>query len=203
MVKTRPRLLAALATAHVRQGLDQTCRLGADALVLTERQQVTSNLEDLCRLVSILSPGATSQAVELDEQLAAVGGGRESVRRQVWISSVSESSGRPRRPAQMGVGRVSWADAGSAVTAVVRCDLLVPGPDVAPSGPTGPELGRHCRGGGRSCLRRRTTRSEAIPDEPWLTACDARIRQPGQSRPERPWVLLASEALAQGRAPAR
>jgi hypothetical protein len=84
MVKTRPRLLAALATAHVRQGnLDQACRFGADALVLTERQQVTSNLEDLCRLVSILSPGATCRrSGELDEQLAAVGGGRESVRRR-------------------------------------------------------------------------------------------------------------------------
>jgi hypothetical protein len=75
VVKTRPRLLAALATAHVRQGnIDEACRLGADALALAERQQVTPNLQDVRRLRLDLEPWRNSQAVrELDEQLALVG----------------------------------------------------------------------------------------------------------------------------------
>jgi transcriptional regulator with XRE-family HTH domain len=75
MVKTRPRLLSALATAHVQQGnVDEACRIGADALALADRQQVTTNLQDVRRLRLDLEPWRNTQAVrELDEQLAAVG----------------------------------------------------------------------------------------------------------------------------------
>jgi tetratricopeptide (TPR) repeat protein len=78
MVKTRPRLLSALATAHVREGnVDEACRIGADALALADRQQVTTNLQDVRRLRLDLEPWRDTQAVrELDEQLAAVGGAR-------------------------------------------------------------------------------------------------------------------------------
>jgi hypothetical protein len=76
MVKTRPRLLAALATAHVREGnVDEACRIGADALVLAGRQQVAPNLQDVRRLRLDLEPWRDTQAVrELDEQLATVSG---------------------------------------------------------------------------------------------------------------------------------
>jgi hypothetical protein len=60
MVKTRPRLLSALATAHVRQGnVDEACRIGADALALADRQQVAPNLQDVRRLRVDSNPGAT------------------------------------------------------------------------------------------------------------------------------------------------
>jgi transcriptional regulator with XRE-family HTH domain len=74
-VKTRPRLLAALATAHLRQGnIDEACRLGGDALGLATRQQVGPNLQDVRRLRLELEPWRNSRAVkELDEQLGLVG----------------------------------------------------------------------------------------------------------------------------------
>jgi hypothetical protein len=112
MVKTRPRLLAGLATAHVRQGnMDQAGGFGADALVLAERQQLAPNLEDYADSVSILS-----LARHAGGQGAGRAAGRGRRRSGVGpsplyvISSVSETSGRPRRSAQMGVGPVSWAD---------------------------------------------------------------------------------------------
>jgi tetratricopeptide (TPR) repeat protein len=75
VIKTRPRLMAALATAHVRQGnIDEACRLGAEALDLAARQQVAPNLQDVRRLRLDLEPWRKTQAVkELDEQLALVG----------------------------------------------------------------------------------------------------------------------------------
>jgi hypothetical protein len=75
MVKIRPRLLSALATAHVHEGnIDEACRIGADALALADRQQVTTNLQDVRRLRLDLEPWHDTQAVrELDEQLAVVG----------------------------------------------------------------------------------------------------------------------------------
>jgi tetratricopeptide (TPR) repeat protein len=74
-VKTRPRLLAALATAHLRQGnIDEACRLGGDALGLATRQQVGPNLQDVRRLRLELEPWRASRAVkELDAQLSLVG----------------------------------------------------------------------------------------------------------------------------------
>jgi transcriptional regulator with XRE-family HTH domain len=74
-VKTRPRLLAALATAQVRQGnIDQACQLGRDALALAARQQVGPNLQDVRKLRFELEPWRDSSPVkELDEQLALVG----------------------------------------------------------------------------------------------------------------------------------
>lgn len=77
MVKIRPRLLSALATAHVQEGnVDEACRIGADALALADRQQVTTNLQDVRRLRLDLEPWRDTHAVrELDEQLAAVGHG--------------------------------------------------------------------------------------------------------------------------------
>jgi len=76
MVKIRPRLLAALATAHVHEGnIDEACCIGADALALADRQQVTTNLQDVRRLRLDLEPWRDTEAVrELDEQLATVGG---------------------------------------------------------------------------------------------------------------------------------
>jgi len=57
MVKVRPRLLSALATAHVHEGnIDEACRIGSDALALAERQQVTTNLQDVRRLRLDLEP---------------------------------------------------------------------------------------------------------------------------------------------------
>jgi transcriptional regulator with XRE-family HTH domain len=75
VVKTRPRLMAALATAHLGQGnIDEACRIGSDALELAERQQVSTNVQDVRRLRLDLQPWHDAQAVrELDEQLAAVG----------------------------------------------------------------------------------------------------------------------------------
>ena len=75
MVKKRPRLLAALATARVRQGnIDEACRIGSDALELAERQQVSTNVQDVRRLRLDLQPWHHAGAVrQLDEQLAAVG----------------------------------------------------------------------------------------------------------------------------------
>ncbi len=68
----------ALATAHVHEGnIDEACRIGSDALALADRQQVTTNLQDVCRLRLDLEPWRDTQAVrELDEQLAAIGGAR-------------------------------------------------------------------------------------------------------------------------------
>jgi hypothetical protein len=51
-------------------------------------------------------------------------------------SSVRESAGWWRRPAADGrFWPVSWEDAGPLVTGVVRCGLVVCGPDVAPLWP--------------------------------------------------------------------
>jgi hypothetical protein len=50
------------------------------------------------------------------------------------------------------------------VTAVVRCDLLIPGPDVAPMWPHRSRAWKALPRGRPLLLRRRTTRSEAIPD---------------------------------------
>jgi ATP/maltotriose-dependent transcriptional regulator MalT len=64
MVKTRPRLLSALATAHVQQGnINEACRIGADVLALADRQQVTTNLQDVRRLRLDLEPWRDTEAV--------------------------------------------------------------------------------------------------------------------------------------------
>ena len=75
VIKTRPRLMAALATAHVRQGnLDEACRLGSEALDLAARQQVAPNLQDVRWLRLDMEPWRKTRAVkELDEQLALAG----------------------------------------------------------------------------------------------------------------------------------
>jgi hypothetical protein len=50
-MKTRPRLLTALATAHVRQGdIEEACQLGTDALALATQQEVAPNLQDVRKL---------------------------------------------------------------------------------------------------------------------------------------------------------
>jgi len=71
VVKTRPRLLTALATAHVQQGdVDEASRLGSEALGLVARQPAQSNLQDVRRLRLELEPWRDAQAVrEFDEQL--------------------------------------------------------------------------------------------------------------------------------------
>jgi hypothetical protein len=75
VIKTRPRLMAARATAHVRQGnIDEACRLGSEALDLAARQQVAPNLQDVRRLRMELEPWRKMPAVrELDDQLALAG----------------------------------------------------------------------------------------------------------------------------------
>jgi tetratricopeptide (TPR) repeat protein len=75
VVKTRPRLLAALATAHVQQGdVDRACELGTEALGIAAQQEVQPNLQDVRKLRLDLEPWRDSQAVkDLDEQLRAVG----------------------------------------------------------------------------------------------------------------------------------
>jgi len=74
VVKTRPRLLAALATAHVQQGdVDRACELGAEALGIAAQQEVQTNLRDVRKLRLDLEPWRDSQAVkDFDEQLRAV-----------------------------------------------------------------------------------------------------------------------------------
>jgi hypothetical protein len=75
VVKTRPRLLAALATAHVQQGdVDKACELGVEALGIAAQQEVQPNLKDVRKLRLDLEPWRDSQAVkDFDEQLRAVG----------------------------------------------------------------------------------------------------------------------------------
>jgi tetratricopeptide (TPR) repeat protein len=74
-VKTRPRLLTALATAHVQQGdVDRACELGAEALGIAAQQEVQPNLQDVRKLRLDLEPWRNSQAVkDFDERLRAVG----------------------------------------------------------------------------------------------------------------------------------
>ncbi len=75
VVKTRPRLLAALATAHVQQGdVDRACELGVEALGIAAQQEVQPNLQDVRKVRLDLEPWRDSQAVkDFDEQLRAVG----------------------------------------------------------------------------------------------------------------------------------
>jgi hypothetical protein len=54
----------AVATAHVHEcNFDEACRIGADALALAERQQVTTNVQDVRRLRLDLEPWRDAQAV--------------------------------------------------------------------------------------------------------------------------------------------
>jgi tetratricopeptide (TPR) repeat protein len=75
VVKTRPRLLTALATAHVQQGdVDEASRLGIEALTLAAQQQVQPNLQDVLRVRLELEPWRKAQAVrEFDERLHLAG----------------------------------------------------------------------------------------------------------------------------------
>jgi tetratricopeptide (TPR) repeat protein len=74
-MKTRPRLLTALATAHVRQGnIEEACQLGTDALGLATKQEVGPNLQDVRKLRVELEPWRDSSPVRsLDERLALAG----------------------------------------------------------------------------------------------------------------------------------
>jgi transcriptional regulator with XRE-family HTH domain len=74
-MKTRPRLLTALATAHVRQGnIEEACQLGTDALGLATQQEVGPNLQDVRKLRVELEPWRESGPVRsLDERLALAG----------------------------------------------------------------------------------------------------------------------------------
>jgi transcriptional regulator with XRE-family HTH domain len=74
-MKTRPRLLTALATSHVRQGnIEEACQLGADALGLATQQEVAPNLQDVRKLRVELEPWRESAPVRrLDERLALAG----------------------------------------------------------------------------------------------------------------------------------
>ena len=75
VIKTRPRLMAALATAHVRQGnTTKRVTLGPKPSTLppASRSRPTSKTYD--GYASTWEPWRTTQAVkELDEQLALVG----------------------------------------------------------------------------------------------------------------------------------
>jgi tetratricopeptide (TPR) repeat protein len=75
VVKTRPRLLTALGTAHVQQGdVDRACELGVEALGIAAQQEVQPNLQDVRKLRLDLEPWRDSQAVkDFDEQLRVVG----------------------------------------------------------------------------------------------------------------------------------
>jgi transcriptional regulator with XRE-family HTH domain len=74
VVKTRPRLLSALATAHLQRGdVDEACRLGMEALRMSAAQEVKPNLQDVRKLRLDLQPFRKHPAVkELDEQLRLV-----------------------------------------------------------------------------------------------------------------------------------
>ena len=74
-VKTRPRLLTALATAHVQHGdVDEACRLGIEALTHAAQQQVQPNLQDVRKLRMDLELWRNAEAVrEFDERLRLAG----------------------------------------------------------------------------------------------------------------------------------
>jgi tetratricopeptide (TPR) repeat protein len=75
VVKTRPRLLAALATAHVQRGdVEEACRLGVEALGLAAQQQVQPNLQDVRKVRLDLEPWRDAEAVrEFDDMLRLAG----------------------------------------------------------------------------------------------------------------------------------
>jgi hypothetical protein len=58
---------------------------------------------------------------------------------------------------------MSWADEGPVVTVVVRCDLVVRGPDVAPVWPHGHELERRVGALGSSGMLRGWPSSAHLP----------------------------------------
>jgi hypothetical protein len=106
-------------------------------------------------------------------------------------SSVSGIRGATWRPAADGrVCSVSRAVVCPVVTGVVRCDPVGCGPDVAPMWPSGPELGRHLRGAGRSLFRRRAASSGPIFHGPWLTL-GGRFRPSVRARGGHGWASYA------------
>lgn len=74
MVKSRPRLLSALACTHVAEGdVDEACRVAADAVVIVQQLQVEPNLGAILELRQQLEPWASSAVVrELDDRLASI-----------------------------------------------------------------------------------------------------------------------------------
>jgi hypothetical protein len=91
-------------------------------------------------------------------------------------SSVSGIRGAARRPAADGqVCSVNWAVACPMVTAVVRCDPVVRGPDVAPVWPSGPELGRRVRAVRSAEILRRWRRSGGVCYRPLLTVRERQL----------------------------
>ncbi len=74
MVKSRPRLLAALARTYVTDGdIDEACRIATEALVIVDHLQVEPNLGAVLELRQELEPWAASAPVhDLDERLASV-----------------------------------------------------------------------------------------------------------------------------------
>ena len=75
-MKTRPRLLTALATAHMRQGdIEEACQLGTDALGLATCCKRSAPTSKTCgSSASSSSRGADSSPVRsLDERLALAG----------------------------------------------------------------------------------------------------------------------------------
>jgi hypothetical protein len=88
-------------------------------------------------------------------------------------ASVSGSAGWSRRPAaDGGACRLSWADGGPVVTAVVRCDPVVHGPNVAPLWPRQSRAWKAGSGRGPIPAPTPNARSEPITQEPRLTAGD-------------------------------
>jgi hypothetical protein len=73
---------------------------------------------------------------------AHITGEGDRLSRPLPYQGAREGGGRPAGDDR--VRWVAWADAGPVMTAVVRCDLVVRGPDVAPVWP-GHELGRRVR----------------------------------------------------------
>jgi hypothetical protein len=71
--KNRPRLLAALGTAHVQQGnVDEACRLGAEALRASVNMAVQPNMQDVLNLRQRLEPWeASPQVRDLDDLIAS------------------------------------------------------------------------------------------------------------------------------------
>jgi hypothetical protein len=87
MVKIRPRLLSALATAPVREGnIDEACRIGADALALADRQQSRRTSRTCAGSGWTWSRAATQAVRELDEQLAMARSAHTADRRHEWQS---------------------------------------------------------------------------------------------------------------------
>jgi hypothetical protein len=86
---------------------------------------------------------------------------------------------------RVGVCPMSWADDGPMVTVVVRCDLVIGGPDVAPMRPNGPEA-RNRLHGRQSCSPSGEGVRSSLTTRCYSRLGDSHLLGDGQQRPGDP-----------------